>query len=255
MAKLTWTDPSGQKWTSGVDRGVIYKANPDGTYKHGVAWNGLVSVVEQSSGGDVTNHYADNRVYMQMLSAEDFKGMFSSFTPPEAFDECDGIVALFGGMRASQQHKFTFGFCYRTKVYSATKPIRHIGYRIHLVYCATSKITSRSYKTSGPQVDDIIREWNFTTLPQQVVLGGVEYKHTAHVDLDSTEMSPENWKKLEDILYGDANNDARLPSIEEIYTTLAELWYVLIPNECGETCHFLRPYHLIPNECGETASL
>lgn len=254
MAKLTWTDPSGKKWTSGVDRGVLFVANPDGTYQIGVPWNGLVSVKETFSGGDVKKKYADNRVYVFLTSPVNFSGSIQSFAAPPAFDKCIGVETLLGGMKISQQSKITFGFAYRSLVFNGAKN-KPIGKKIHIVYCATVNRTERKRTSINSKVDDLTCTWTFTTLPQAVTINGVTYKATAYLELDSTQMTEDEFTTAEHILYGDDFVDSHLPSIEQWYNELTILYYILIPNEYGETCHFLRPYFTYDNACGETARI
>ena len=60
MSRIEW-DKAGEKfYETGVDRGVLYPQNSDGTYAQGVGWNGLTSVNQSPSGGDANDLYADN---------------------------------------------------------------------------------------------------------------------------------------------------------------------------------------------------
>ena len=69
--KLAW-DQDGQKlYETGVDRGVLYPMDK-GKYGNGVAWNGLINVNESPSGAEPTALWADNRKYLELLSAEEF---------------------------------------------------------------------------------------------------------------------------------------------------------------------------------------
>ena len=61
--------------------------------------------------------------------------------------------------------------------------------------------------------------WECTTIP---VESEKLDKPTAHITVDSTKVSKENLKKLEDCLYGSSTAAAKLPSIDELVAMFPE---------------------------------
>lgn len=213
MARVEW-DQTGEKlYETGVDRGVCYPKDSTGKYPKGVAWNGLTKVTESPSGAESTALYADNAKYLELTSAEDFGGTIEAYTYPDEFAKCDGSASLTTGIVATQQTRQHFGFTYRTLIGSDTEGTDH-GYKIHLVYDAVAKPSSRDNSTVNDSPEAVSMSWEFTTTPVQVAAEGI--KPTAHLIIDSTKLTPEKLKKLEDTLYGDESSDAKLPLPDEI---------------------------------------
>ena len=82
MTVLTWDNVGERLYETGVDRGVLYQLDESGAYVDGVAWNGLTTVTESPSGAESNKQYADNIVYVNLISAEEFGGTIEAFTYP-----------------------------------------------------------------------------------------------------------------------------------------------------------------------------
>ena len=74
MAKLTWDGIGKRLFETGVDHGVLFVASDAGGWERGVAWDGLTAVTESPSGAEPNKQYADNIVYLNLVSAEEFGG-------------------------------------------------------------------------------------------------------------------------------------------------------------------------------------
>src|SRR5690349_8817776 len=113
MAPLTWDQVGERLYETGVDRGVLYQVNEDGDYVDGVAWNGLTTVTESPGGADSNKQYADNTVYVNLISAEEFNGTIEAFTYPDEFAQNDGTEEPTPGVSLGQQGRKPFGMSYR----------------------------------------------------------------------------------------------------------------------------------------------
>lgn len=197
MSKLVW-DAAGEKlFETGTKEGVLYVVNSSGAYPRGVAWNGLTGVDESPSGAEATKLYADDTVYATLISTEEFGGTVKAYMYPEEFEECDGSAELTDGMLIGQQNRKGFGLAYKTVLGNDTDGNDH-GYKIHLVYGAKAKPTSKSFATINDSPNAIEFSWELSTTPVAVT----GYKPTATVVIDSTKATAANLKALEDILYG-----------------------------------------------------
>lgn len=212
MAKLQWDQIGERTYETGVDRGVLYVANKDGTYPKGVAWNGLTNVTESPSGAEATALYADNIKYLNLISAEDFGATVEAYTYPNEFMECDGSVEIAKGVTVGQQTHKAFGLCYRTYVGNDQELTDH-GYKIHIIYNATASPSEKAYGTVNDSPEAITFSWELTTTPINVTDG---VKPAANLIVDSTKTDPSKLKALEDILYGTEENEPRLPLPSEI---------------------------------------
>lgn len=214
MPRIEW-DKSGEKlYETGVDRGVLFLQNTDGTYENGVGWNGLSAVNQSPSGGDTNDVYADNIKYLSLRAAEDFGASIEAYTYPDEFMECDGSKELATGVYAGQQSRRPFGFSYRTLIGNDTEYDAH-GYKLHIVYNASASPSDKSYATVNESPEAINFSWEITTTPVSV---GTGFKPTAHIEVDSTKADPTALTSLENLLYGTENSESTLPSISQILT-------------------------------------
>jgi len=210
MTELQW-DQTGEKvYETGVDRGVLYKPDNTGAYVNGYAWNGLVSVTESPSGAEPSKQYADNTVYLNLISAEEFAATLEAFTYPDEFAECDGSASPIDGVAIGQQPRKSFGLSFRTKVGNDLNA--DAGYKLHLVYSALAAPSEKAYTTINDSPEAITFSWELSTTP--VPVPGL--KPTAQITIDSTKVNPTALAELEDILYGTAGVDPKLPTPAEV---------------------------------------
>jgi hypothetical protein len=213
--RLSWDQVGERRFETGVDHGVLYVRDNAGGYQAGVPWNGLTTVTESPSGAESNKQYADNMVYLNLKSAEEFGATIEAFTYPDEFAQCDGSAEPEPGVYIGQQTRKTFGFSYRTKVGSDTDP--DLGHKIHVVYNADAAPSEKAYTTVNDSPEATGLSWEITTTAVEVgTIGGVEYKPTAQVTVDSTKVDPDAFAALEDVLYGTDGAEPRLPSPAEI---------------------------------------
>jgi hypothetical protein len=216
MAKLTWDGVGERIYETGVDHGVLYIPNAAGVYNTGFSWNGLTTVTESPSGAEATALYADNIKYLNLISAEEFGGTIEAYTYPEEFGQCDGTAAPSQGVLIGQQNRKTFGLCYRTRVGNDLEGTDH-GYKLHLIYSAIAAPSEKAYATINDSPEAITFSWSISTTPVAVGTIGTEtYKPTASLTVDSTKVNSAALATLEDILYGTAGTDPRLPQPAEV---------------------------------------
>lgn len=211
MAKLVWDATGERKYETGVRNGVLYVMGEGGTYPKGVAWNGLTAVTESPSGAEATALYADDTKYLNLISAEEFGATIEAYTYPDEFAECDGSATLAAGVTIGQQPRKTFGMSYRT-VYGNDVDNESYGYKLHLIYGAVAAPSEKAYATINDSPEAITFSWEVKTTPVNVT----GHKPTASLTIDSTKVDKDKLKKIEDILYGAAEGEARLPLPDEI---------------------------------------
>lgn len=215
MAKLVWDQISEKEYETGVDRGVLYLQTASGTYPEGKAWNGLSKVSESPSGAEATPIYANNKKYLNMISAEEFGGTIEAYMYPDEWMECDGSKELAPGLYAGQQNRKAFGFAYRTIIGNDTD-LNDYGYKIHLVYNALAAPSSKEYSTVNDSPEAMTLSYEFKTTPIDVTGA----KPTSVLVIDSTKTDADKLAALEAILYGTANSTARLPLPDEVIDIL-----------------------------------
>jgi hypothetical protein len=217
MAKIQWDKVGEKRYETGVDRGVLYLPNNSGVYNTGFGWNGLTSVTESPSGAESNKQYANNTVYANLKSAEEFGGTIEAFTYPKEFEQCDGTATPTPGVSFGQQGRRSFGLAYRTLIGNDLEGTDN-GYKIHLIYGADAAPSEKAYSTVNDSPEAITFSWELSTTPIAVgTLGGVQMKPTSTIVIDSTEVDADALEDLENLLYGTAGTDPQLPLPAQVY--------------------------------------
>ncbi len=197
MGKLSWDGVGERIYETGVDHAVLYVTDEDG-YGRGVPWNGLISVTESPSGAESNKQYADNLVYLNLVSAEEFGGSIEAFTSPPEFSACDGLAAPSDGLTVGQQTRSTFGLSYRTKVGNDLAG-QDAGYKLHLVYGLLASPSEKAYQTVNDSPEAMTLSWEVTSTPVKV---NDALKPTSIITVDSTKVDAADLAALEKLLYG-----------------------------------------------------
>lgn len=216
MTALTWDEIGEREYETGVDHGVLYLPDGAGAYNDGVAWNGLTTVTESPSGAEANPQYADNIKYLNLYSVEEFGGTIEAFTYPDEFAECDGSARPSAGVAVGQQTRKQFGLAYRTQLGNDVDGTDH-GFKLHLVYGATASPSEKAYSTINDSPEALAFSWEFATVPVPVT----GLKPTSLITIDSTEVDPAALTALQDLLFGTAGTDPRLPNPDEVIALFA----------------------------------
>lgn len=211
MAKLVWDEVGKRTYETGVDKGVLYVQDDEGAYGKGVAWNGLTAVNESPSGAEPTALYADNTKYLELTSKEEYGATIEAYTYPDEFEACDGSAEVGTGVVIGQQSRKVFGLCYRTVKGNDVKN-NDYGYKIHLVYGCKAKPAQKNYQTINDSPEAITFSWEVSTTPVEVE----GFKPTATVTIDSTKVTAEKLKSIEEALYGTETVEPKLLLPSEI---------------------------------------
>lgn len=216
MAVLSW-DAVGQRYyETGVDRGVLYLPDESGAYVNGYAWNGLETVTESPEGAEVTETYADNILYLNLISVERFKGTIEAYTYPNEFAECDGSVEVETGVFVGQQPRRSFGMSYRTRLGNDLEKEEY-GYKLHLVYNALAAPSEKAFSTINDSPEAVSFSWEFSTTPSPVT----GQKPTSLITIDSTKVASADLTELEQFLYGTVGTDPSLPTPDAVIAIFA----------------------------------
>ena len=215
MARLIWDEVGQRFFETGVKNGVLYVQDDDGSYKNGVVWNGLTAVTESPSGAEETPLYADDVKYLTLRSAEEFGATVEAYTYPEEFEQCDGSASIADGVTIGQQARRAFGLCYRTSVGNDIQG-QNYSYKLHLIYGCTVAPSEKSYSTINDNPEAITFSWELSTVP--VPVDG--FSPTASLVIDASKVEAGKMQQLEDALFGDESNEAKLLLPNEIMELL-----------------------------------
>ena len=215
MAKLKWDQATERVFETGVQNGVLYVQDAQGEYPAGVAWNGLIGITESPSGAEATPQYADNTIYLNLVSAETFEATIEAFTYPDEFAQCDGSATLVAGVQVGQQARKPFGLAYKTTIGNDTEGIDY-GYKLHIIYGCMAAPSEKSYKTINDSPEAITFSWSVKTTPVTVT----GFRPTSQVTIDSNKYAANKLAALELMLFGDTSTAATLPLPDEIAAIL-----------------------------------
>lgn len=215
MSKLTWDNTGERLYETGVEQCALFPQDNTGAYPLGVAWNGISNITESPSGAEPTKLYANNGVYVTLMSAEELGGSIEAYMYPDEFAECDGSAVLTKGVTIGQQTRKTFGLAYKSLIGNDVVG-NDFGYKLHLLYGALASPSEKPHATvnDSPEVDPM--SWEFTTTPVSVA----GHKPTASVEIDSTKVDAAKLTALEAIIYGSEDAEPRLPLPDEILTII-----------------------------------
>ena len=214
MSKLVWDQNGERTYETGVEQVALYP-QAAGTYPKGVAWNGITALNITPSGAEPTALYANDRKYLTLMSAEEIGGTIEAYTYPDEFAECDGSKAIVEGVYVGQQPRVAFGLAAKTLIGNDTEGNKH-GYKLHLLYGALASPSEKAYATVNDSPEANPFSWELTTTPVSVA----GFEPTAYICIDSTKADATKLKALEEILYGGADSEARLPLPDEIATIM-----------------------------------
>lgn len=214
MASLLsqYTATGANVYETGVKNVALYVMN-DGKYGAGVAWNGVTNVTLSPSGAEATPLYADDRKYLNLISAEELGGTIEAYTYPDEFAECDGSVD-FEGMKIGQQPRKTFALVFETTVGNETNS--KAGNKLHVVYGCLAAPSEKAYNTINDSPEAITFSWELSTTPVDAGIDGVS-EPTSYVELDSTKLGAEKYKALKDAFYGTEDEEPALLMPAAIY--------------------------------------
>ena len=225
MAKLTWDNTGERFYETGVKNVALYvfdNSSGQKKYKDGVAWNGVTAISESPSGAEPTALYADDKKYLNLLSAEEFAASIEAYTYPDEFAECDGSALLVKGVTVGQQTRSKFALAYKTTI-GNDEAGNSLGYKLHIIYNCLAAPSEKAYNTINDSPEAITFSWEISTTPVTFTVGGKEYS-TACVTIDSRTADPTKLATLEEKLFG-GTDDLKKPTLvlpDEIYDTLKE---------------------------------
>ena len=209
---LSWDTLGQKRYEIGIDRGVLYLSNGSA-----VAWSGLTSVVENVN-RDSSSVYFDGMKISALVSVGDYTGSMKAFTYPDEFLEFEGMGRLMDGVYLGDQPAQMFDLSYRTLVGNEADG-NDAGYKIHVLFNVVAVPKDTTYATVTENLNLIEFEWDISAIQEEVD----GHNPTAHIVINSLDVTPEFLQAVETVLYGDAFADPALPSLTDFITFLQSL--------------------------------
>ena len=223
MAKLTWDNTGERFYETGVKNVALYVFDNTSSakkYKDGVAWNGVTAISESPSGAEPTALYADDKKYLNLLSAEEFAASIEAYTYPDEFAECDGSASLAEGFTIGQQARSKFALAYKTTI-GNDEAGNSLGYKLHIIYNCLAAPSEKAYNTSNDSREASTFWGGISTKQETITINGKEYS-TACITIDSRTADPSKLAALETKLFGGTEPDSKptLALPDEIYDAM-----------------------------------
>lgn len=215
MSKMVWDQIGERLYETGIEQVGLYPS-VGGAYPKGVPWNGVTALNLSPSGAEATPLYANNRKYLTLMSVEELAYTIEAYTYPDEWAECDGSATVAPGVYVGQQARKPFGLVGKTIIGNDTEMTKY-GYKLHLLYNGLASPSEQENATINDSPEAKTMSWEVNTTP--VAVNG--YESTSYLCIDSTKVDPEQLAALEAILYGDEDNEPRLPMPDEIIAMFA----------------------------------
>lgn len=216
MARIEWDKVGERYFNAGVDRGVLYV---DGK---AVPWNGLISVEERSTGGEIVPVYLDGIRIRNLPNLSEYEATLTAFYSPPEFDQCDGILQTqHRGFYATNQTRKPFGLSYRT---GFTNDVGGEGAKIHLIYNAMAEPSSKTYETISDDPSASHLQWDLKTVPNMEVGGFI----SSHYIFDTTKVEDYIVEAFEDLIYGTTKTVGKLPTSSDIHQVFIGEWGLVV---------------------------
>jgi hypothetical protein len=199
MTRLVWDELESRRYEAGISHGVLYLPS-----SQGVVWNGLVSVVDGSVGGEQQALYQDGIKYYDVISGKNYQATISAYYYPKEFEACVGDKQAAPGIHLTRQSRTRFNFAYQSHY--------NEGYKIHLIYNALATPSDRNHETESNQPNPIILSWTLDAVP----VAAPGFKPSAHYVIDSTKAELTLFNELEAVLYGTGISEPEFPTIEAL---------------------------------------
>lgn len=219
--KIKWDETGKRLFETGTNKGVLFVKDATGAYGAGVPWNGLTSIKQSPDGAEPTPIFADNIKYLELMSAENFKGTIDAYTYPDEFMACEGSqeIVADSGVFAAQQERAGFGLVYSTIIGNDTVG-NDYGEKIHLIYNAKVSPAARDYETINDTPNAITMSWAFTTVPVAVDDIPLLKRPTAYITIDSTKVATAKMTAIRELIYGTEALEPKFPSLAELMALL-----------------------------------
>lgn len=227
MSESPWHRPGEKKYSSGIDRGMVYPHD----ITAGVPWNGLISVEMSGEGGSLEPVFVNGRAVTYDITPGRLKAVIEAFHYPDEFGEhCLGEKEfLYEGVSLWHQPRGKFDLAYRQHVGDDLNEIsKH--YKLVLIYNAVAMDSGRQHSTVSDSVTPETFSWDVETSP-------IEFDHpeadgdflpSAVLTIDTRKIPLGQVRLIEDILY--ANIESRIPTLDEMWDILSRVPPIVLTN-------------------------
>jgi len=162
---LQWNVPNLKVYQGGLSQVMVWShvgpITSTDTALAGAAWEGVQNLTEKPTGSEITELYANDVEYAQLVSPEEMEGSIQAYAWPALFNASLGVRTPVPGLIIPQQRYDYFSVAYKTRLHSDGGG-EDIGYQIHALYNLTVQPFDRNNMTisDSPVAQEF--SWDFT---------------------------------------------------------------------------------------------
>lgn len=201
MTALVWDSTSQRTYETGIQKAVI-NFSDIGTFP----WNGLTKVDESEKNSTLVTTFFDGVKIHNQKGRGVYECKISGLSFPKEVAPILGMAELRPGFSITGQTRKPFNFTYQTLVGDSD-------YKIHFVWNALLVQSELGSDTIGSTTEPTKFAWDVTATPSRDNEG---YHASAHMVVDSSEVSSELMSDLIDWIYGTDSIDPYFPTQPEL---------------------------------------
>lgn len=211
MTAIVWGKHDNKTYFNGIDRGVVY------TSALSEPWDGLVSVENKSTGGDIEDLYLDGIRRGTLTNSEFYSATIKAFSTPSIVESAIGNTAIGGGLFAETNIRKVFSMSYRSFIGNGRSS--SVDYRIHFLYNLSIKKPTIINETRDDDSGLDTLTYDVSSSPDVTITAQPPFYHL-YVDTRSI-TSTAKLTTLENFIYGTSSVNPSMPTALQLKTMLA----------------------------------
>ena len=211
MTAIVWGKHDNKTYFNGIDRGVVY------TSALSEPWDGLVSVENKSTGGDIEDLYLDGVKRGTLTNSEFYSATIKAFSTPSIVEYAIGNTAIGGGLFAETNIRKVFSMSYRSFI--GNESSSSVDYRIHFLYNLSIKKPTIINETRDDDSGLDTLTYDVSSSPDVTITAQPPFYHL-YVDTRSI-TSTAKLTTLENFIYGTSSVNPSMPTALQLRTMLA----------------------------------
>ena len=211
MTAIVWGKHDNKTYFNGIDRGVVY------TSALSEPWDGLVSVENKSTGGDIEDLYLDGVKRGTLTNSEFYSATIKAFSTTSIVESAIGNTAIGGGLFAETNIRNVFSMSYRSFI--GNESSSSVDYRIHFLYNLLIKKPTIINETRDDDSDLDTLTYDVSSSPDVTITAQPPFYHL-YVDTRSI-TSTAKLTTLENFIYGTSSVNPSMPTALQLKTMLA----------------------------------
>ena len=209
MVEVDWGNPLNRTFEQGIERVMVYTNDLGGEPWHGV------SRIEEKKGINVKKVHNEGILVSVVPLRSEVELSIEAYSEPKILKQCMGSKILPIGITVSSQRQKPFDLTYRTYVGNGIDDQNF--YKIHFVYNSICLDPGSNHSTMSRSSEPGQRTYEIHTVPE--FINGLA--PSSHLVVDTSMVSIETIRDIENILYGSETSSPTMIRPEELMDMLS----------------------------------